>query len=68
MNSVISNNLSLKYKWFKPSGCKEIGNIKFDFVAKTQSLLLKIAVRDQMGYFSLLLCRTVVVVFSRPPI
>ena len=39
MNSVRSNNLSLKYQRFTPSGCKDIGIIKFEFVAKTQVLL-----------------------------
>ena len=34
-DSVGSNNLSLKYQRFKPSGCQDIGSIKFEFVAKT---------------------------------
>ena len=38
MNSVRSNNLSLKYQSFTPSGCKDIGRRKFEFVAKTQIL------------------------------
>ena len=40
MNSVRSNSLSLKYQGFSPPGCQEIGIIKFEFVAKTQFLLL----------------------------
>ena len=35
VNSVILNNLSLKYQRFKPSGCKDIEIRKFEFVAKT---------------------------------
>jgi len=38
MNSVRSNNLSLKYQVFTPSGLQDIGIIKFEFVAKTQFL------------------------------
>jgi len=38
VNSVRSNNLSLKYLWFTPSGCKDIGFRKFETVAKTQFL------------------------------
>ena len=33
MNSVSSNNLSLKYQKCTLSGCKDIGIIKFEFVA-----------------------------------
>ena len=36
MNSVGSNNLSLKYQRLTPSGCKDIGIRKFDFIATTQ--------------------------------
>ena len=39
MNSVRSNNVSLKYQRPTPSGCKDIGIRKFEFVAKTQFLL-----------------------------
>ena len=35
MNSVKSNNLTLKYKRFTPSGCKDIGIIISEFVVKT---------------------------------
>ena len=35
MNSVRSNNLSLKYHKFTPSGCKDIGTRNFVFVANT---------------------------------
>ena len=42
MNSVRSNNLSLKYQMFTLSGCKAIGIIKFEFVAKTQFLSVSI--------------------------
>ena len=38
MNSVRSNNLSLKYQSFTTVGCKDIGIRKFEFVAKTQFL------------------------------
>ena len=37
MNSVGSNNLSLNYQWFSPSGCKDKGIRKFDFMAKLNS-------------------------------
>ena len=36
VNSVRSNNLSLKYQRFKPSDCEDIEIKKFEFVAKTQ--------------------------------
>ena len=42
MNSVGSNNLSLKCQRFTPTGCKDIGIKKFEFVAETQFLLEKI--------------------------
>ena len=35
MSSVRSNNTSLKYQSFTLSDCKDIGIIKFEFVAKT---------------------------------
>ena len=38
INSFKSNNLSLKYQRFAPSGCKDIGIRRFEFVAKTQVL------------------------------
>ena len=38
MNSVRSNNLSLKYQKFTTSVYKDIGTRKFEFVAKTQFL------------------------------
>ena len=38
MNSVRSNNSSLKYVRFAPSGCKDLGIIKFEFVVNTQIL------------------------------
>ena len=31
-----SNNLNLKYQRFTPSGCKDIGIRKFEFLAQTQ--------------------------------
>ena len=34
--SIKSNNLSLKYRKFTPSGCKDIGIRKFEFMPKTQ--------------------------------
>ena len=42
MNFVTSNYLSLKYKSYTPSGCKDIGIRKFVLVAKTQFLLRNI--------------------------
>ena len=38
MNSVRSNNLSLKYRRFKPSDCEDIEIRKFELVAKIQFL------------------------------
>ena len=38
MNPDTSNNQSLKYQRFTLSGCKNISNIKLEFVAKTQFL------------------------------
>ena len=40
MNSVRSSILILKYHQFTPSGCKDIGIRKFEFMTKTQFLLL----------------------------
>ena len=40
LNSVKSNNVSLKCQRPTPSGGKDIGIRKFEFVAKTQFLLL----------------------------
>ena len=40
MNSVKSNNISLKYQRFATLGYKDIGIIKSEFVAKTQFLCL----------------------------
>ena len=42
MDSVRSNNLSLKYHRFSSPGCKDIKIRKFNFVAKTQFLYAKI--------------------------
>ena len=42
MNPGRSNNLSLKYQRFTPSGSKDIGIIKFETVAKTQFLYKKV--------------------------
>ena len=39
--SIRSNNLSLKYQRFTPSGCIDIGLRKFDFVVKTQFLYVE---------------------------
>ena len=41
MNSVRSNNPSLKYKRYTVSGSKDIGIRKFELVAKTQFVLIK---------------------------
>ena len=38
MNYVRSNNLSLKYQRFTPSGCTDIGIRIFEFATKTQFL------------------------------
>ena len=38
MNSIKSNHLSLKYRKFTPSGCKDIEIRKFEFMPKTQFL------------------------------
>jgi len=38
MNSVRSNNISLKHQRFTTLGSKDIGIIKSEFVAKTQFL------------------------------
>ena len=42
MNLILSNNLSLKHQRFTLSGCKDIKIRKFDFVAKTQFLNLRL--------------------------
>ena len=47
MNFVRSNYLSLKYQSYTPSGCKDIGIRKFEFVAITQ-FLLKIKIRKYL--------------------
>ena len=41
MNSVISNNVCLKYHRPTPFGCKDIGIRKFEFAAKTQFLIFR---------------------------
>ena len=38
INSVTSNNLSLKYQRFTLAGCKDMGTIPFELLAKTQFL------------------------------
>ena len=38
INSVISNNPSLKYERVKPTGCRDIEIRKFEVVEKTQFL------------------------------
>jgi len=43
MNSVRSNNISLKYQRFTTLGSKDIGIIKSEFVAKTQFLYRNMA-------------------------
>ena len=50
MISVISNNLRLKLQRFKPTGCKDIGIRKFQFVAKTQLLWSVTAERLKKGF------------------
>ena len=44
MNYLRSNKISFKYLRFTPSGSKDIGIRKFDFVAKTQFLEGKLRV------------------------
>jgi len=39
MNHIRPHNLSLKYPKFTPSGCKDIGIIQIEFVAKAAVLL-----------------------------
>ena len=41
MNSVRSTSQSLNYQKFTPSGCKDIGLTKYEFVEKTQFFLFK---------------------------
>ena len=50
MNYVRSNSLSLKYQDYHikiPSDCQDIGIRKFEFVAKTQFLLITMRYRSQ---------------------
>ena len=56
MNSVRSNSLSLKYHRCTTSGCKNIGIRKFEFVAKTQFLLVSKALNmvSNLGFVFLL--------------
>ena len=49
MNSVRSNNISLKYQRFTTLDLKDIGIIKSEFVAKTQFLYEKKNIRR--GFF-----------------
>ena len=42
MNSAGSNNVSLKFQRFTPSGGKDIGIRKFEFLAKSQLNLNKL--------------------------
>ena len=51
MNSVKLNNLSLKYQRFTPSGCKDVGTRKFEFVTKTQILYGDIKILDPNSMF-----------------
>ena len=54
MNSVRSNNLSLKYQGFPPLGCQDIRIRKFEFVAKTQFLcknvLRNLVIKQKSSY------------------
>ena len=45
MTYVRSNNNSLKYQRFTPSGCKDKSIVKSEFVAKTQFLSLEVTRR-----------------------
>ena len=46
MNSVRSNSLSLKYQGFPPLGCQDKRIGKFEFVAKTQFLRMRLKRRS----------------------
>ena len=58
MNTVRSNNLSLKYQRFSSSGWNDIGIRKFDFVAKSQFLcnllILKIDINKYVDILSVI--------------
>ena len=53
MNSVISNNLSLKYQKCTLLGCKDIVIRKFEFVPKTQFLCSQISKNSSNIVFSI---------------
>ena len=56
MNSVSSNSLSLKQQMFAPSGCKDIGIWKLEFVGKTKFLyIMKTIVITKLGRFCFVL-------------
>ena len=52
MNSVRSNNISLKYQSFTALGFKDIGVIKSEFVAKTQFLCILSNIRNTRCRFA----------------
>ena len=51
MNSVRWKNLSLKYQRFAPSGGKNIGIRKSEFVTKTQFLYMPSSEQNLYGFF-----------------
>ena len=50
MHFIGSNNISLKYQRFTPSGHKDIGIRKLEFVTKTQFLWLKCCFKKIIKY------------------
>jgi len=68
MNSIRSDNQSLKYKRFPPSGCKDIGIRQLDFVARTPSLSSKkktIVISSKFcGASNITVARTLIKIFK----
>ena len=64
MNSVRSNNISLKYQRFTTLGSKDKGIIKSEFVTKTQFLyhILQVFLDIDLLYF-VFICVTISLVF-----
>ena len=57
MNSVSLNSQSLTFQRFTPPGCKDIGIIKAEFVAKTQFLSMFKQHYLQIAFHSHHVCR-----------
>ena len=53
MNYVRSSNPNLIYHRFTPSGCRDIGFGKLEFVAKTQFLCNNICFQKRFGFLSI---------------